>query len=174
MFQVSICAWMWQAAVVWDEILQATIAVFIDKIYPIGFPNVLKCPDVPQYEKITSSPPEQWGYENSRRHPPTFVVEEALHLHGRPGVSDTEHGAGYDALLGWRAVCGPHQAPVRLVVESLQNLHSLASAHRQLPTAATITGHKVMDHHCQLTATGQLKWKDRSDVCENILMFICK
>lgn len=87
------------------------------------------------------------------------MVEEPLHLHGGPGVSDTEHGAGYDALLGWRAICGPHQAPVRLVVESLQNLHSLASPHRQLPAAAAITGNKVMDHHCQLTATGQLKWK---------------
>lgn len=87
--------------------------------------------------------------------PPTFVVEESFHLHGRPGVSDTEHGTGYDALLSWRAICGSHQAPVRLVVETLQNLHSLASAHRQLPTA-TITGHEVMDHHCQLTATGQL------------------
>lgn len=88
--------------------------------------------------------------------PPTFVVEEPFHLHGRPGVSDTEHGTGYDALLSWRAICGSHQAPVWLVVETLQNLHSLASAYRQLPTA-TITGNKVMDHHCQLAATGQLK-----------------
>lgn len=71
-------------------------------------------------------------------------------------MSDTEHGTGYNALLSWRAICGPHQAPVWLIVETLQNLHSLASAHRQLPTA-TITGHKVMDHHRQLTATGQLK-----------------
>lgn len=84
------------------------------------------------------------------------MVEETLHLHGRPGVSNAEHGAGHDALLSRRAVCGPHQAPIRLVMESFKNLHSLTSAHRQL-AAATVTGHKVMDHHCQLTATGQLK-----------------
>lgn len=89
------------------------------------------------------------------------MVEEALHLHGRPGVSNAEHGAGHDALLGWTAVCGPHQAPVRLIVESLQNLHSLASPHRQLSTAATVAGHEVVDHHRQLTATGELKWKIR-------------
>lgn len=99
--------------------------------------------------------------KNVRKHSsPTFVVEEPFHLHGGSGVSNTEHGARYDALLGWRTVCGPHQAPVRLVVESLQNFHSLASAHSQLPTAAAITGHKVMDHHCQLTATRQLKWRE--------------
>lgn len=83
---------------------------------------------------------------------PTFVVEEPLHLHGGPGVSDAEHGARHDALLGRRTVCGPDQAPVWFVVESLQNLHSLASTYRQLPIAAPITGHKVMDHHRQLTA----------------------
>lgn len=90
---------------------------------------------------------------------PTFVVEEPLHLHGGPGVSDAEHGTGHDALLGRRAVCGPHQDPVRLVVETLQNLHSLASPHRQLPAATSTAGQKVMDHHRQLTATGKLKWK---------------
>lgn len=94
---------------------------------------------------------------NPRQHsPPTFVVEETLHLHGGPGVGDAEHGAGHNALLGRRVVRGPHQAPVWLVVKSLQNLHSLAPAHCKLPTAA-IAGHKVMDHHRQLTATGQLK-----------------
>ncbi|TNN79746.1 hypothetical protein EYF80_009979 [Liparis tanakae] len=53
------------------------------------------------------------------------------------------------------------KAPVRLIVESLQNLHSLASPHRQLSTAATVAGHEVVDHHRQLTATGELKWKIR-------------
>lgn len=90
--------------------------------------------------------------------PPTFVVEEPLHLHGRPGVGDAEHGAGHDALLGRRAVGGAHQAPVGLVVEPLQHLHSLASTHRQLPAAA-VGGHEVVDHHRQLAATGQLRGK---------------
>lgn len=118
------------------------------------------CPNVPQYEEITSSPPASVGMKiQGKIFSPTFVVEEPLHLHGGPGVSDAEHGAGYDALLGRGAVRGPHQAPVWLVVQSLEDLHSLASAHRQLPAAATITGHKVMDHYCQLTATGQLKQK---------------
>lgn len=88
--------------------------------------------------------------------PPTFVVKEPLHLHGRPRVSDAQHGAGNDALLSWGAVRGPHQAPVGLVVEPLQHFHSLTSAHRQL-AAAAITGHEVVDHHCQLTATGELQ-----------------
>lgn len=105
---------------------------------------------------------------------PTFVVEESLHLHGWPGVSDTEHGAGYNALLSWRAVCGPHQTPIRFVMESLQNLHCLASAHRQLPTA-TITGHKVMDHYSQLTTTGQLKWNEEGiHVSKNLMMVYYK
>lgn len=95
-----------------------------------------------------------------RHSAPTFVVEEPLHLHGGPGVSDTEHGAGYDALLGRGAVSGPHQAPVGPVVEPLQNLHGLPSAHRQLATGAAIAGDEVVDHHCQLTAAGQLKWKE--------------
>ncbi len=103
------------------------------------------------------------------------MVEEPLHLHGGPGVSDAEHGAGYDALLGWRAVGGSHQAPVGLVVQSLQNLHSLASAHRQLPTAAPITGHEVMDHYCQLTAAGQLTEKtERKEISKKLVMFIWK
>lgn len=91
------------------------------------------------------------------RPPPTFVVEEPLHLHGGPGVSDTQHGAGYEAFLGWRTVCGPDQTPIRLVVQPLQHLHSLASANGQLPSAATITGHKIMNDDCQLAATGELK-----------------
>lgn len=89
-------------------------------------------------------------------YPPTFVVKEPLHLHGRPRVSDAEHGAGNDALLSRGTVRGPHQAPVGLVVEPLQDLHSLTSAHRQLTTAA-ITGYEVVDHHCQFTATGELQ-----------------
>lgn len=95
---------------------------------------------------------------------PTFVVEEALHLHGGPGVSDAEHGAGYNALLGRGAVRGPDQAPVGLVVEPLQNLHSLASAYCQLPVAATVTGHKVVDDHCELTATRELQGKQQKSV----------
>lgn len=89
-------------------------------------------------------------------YPPTFVVKEPLHLHGRPRVSDAEHGAGNDALLSRGTVRGPHQAPVGLVVEPLQDLHSLTSAHRELTTAA-ITGYEVVDHHCQFTATGELQ-----------------
>lgn len=84
------------------------------------------------------------------------MVEEPLHLHGRSRVSDAEHGAGNDALLSRGTVRGPHQAPVGLVVEPLQDLHSLTSAHRQL-AAAAITGYEVVDHHCQFTATGELQ-----------------
>lgn len=90
--------------------------------------------------------------------PPTFVVEESLHFHGRPGVCDAEHGAGHDALLGRGAVGGAHQAPVGLVVEPLQDLHSLAPPHRQLPAAA-VGGHEVVAHHRQLAAAGQLRRK---------------
>lgn len=86
-------------------------------------------------------------------------------------MGNTEHGAGHNALLGRRVVRGPHQAPVRLVVESLQNLHSLASAYRKLPTAA-ITGHKIVDDHSQLAATGQLKWKKYTE--QKSVNFICK
>lgn len=84
------------------------------------------------------------------------MVKEPLHLHGWPRVSDAEHGAGNDALLSWGTVGGPHQAPVGLVVEPLQDFHSLTSAHRQLAVAA-ITCREVVDHHCQLTATGELQ-----------------
>lgn len=50
---------------------------------------------------------------------PTFVVKDALHLHAAAGVGDTEHGTGHQALQGWGTVRGPHQAPVRLIVEPL-------------------------------------------------------
>lgn len=108
------------------------------------------------------------------RFPPTFVVEEPLHLHGRPGVSDAEHGAGNDALLSRGTVRGPHQAPVGLVVEPLQDLHGLTSAHRQL-TAAAITGDEVVDHHCQFTATGELQGEqEKSDVGSFFCFFLYK
>lgn len=97
--------------------------------------------------------------------PPTFVVEEALHLHGGPGVSDAEHGAGHNALLGWRAIRGPDQAPVRLVVQSLQNLNSLAAADCQLPVASAVTGHKVVYDHCEFTATRELEGKQQYSEC---------
>lgn len=73
-------------------------------------------------------------------------------------MCDAEHGAGHDALLGRGAVGGAHQAPVGLVVEPLQDLHSLAPPHRQLPAAA-VGGHEVVDHHRQLAAAGQLRRK---------------
>lgn len=104
------------------------------------------------------------------RFPPTFVVEKTLHLHGRPGVSDAEHGAGNDALLSRRTVRGPHQAPVGLVVEPLQDLHSLTSAHRQL-TAAAITGDEVVDHHCQFTATGELQGEQEKSHVRSLFFF---
>lgn len=88
----------------------------------------------------------------------TFVVEDALHLHGGPGMCDTEHGAGHQALLGWRAVCGSDQAPVWLVVTALQNLHRLAAPHGQL---IAVAGHEVMNHHSQLTATRELRGDKR-------------
>ena len=84
----------------------------------------------------------------------TFVVEDALHLHGGPGMGDTEHSAGNQALLCRGAVCGPDQAPVRLVVTALQNLHRLAAAHSQL---VAVAGHEVVYHHSQLTATRELR-----------------
>lgn len=82
------------------------------------------------------------------------MVEDALHLHGGPGVGDAEHGAGHQALQGRGAVRGPDQAPVRPVVAALQNLHRLAAPHRQL---VAVAGHEVVDHHSQLTAAGQLR-----------------
>lgn len=50
---------------------------------------------------------------------PTFVVEEPLHFHGGPGVSNAQDGAGHNPLLGRGSVGGPHQTPVWFVVESL-------------------------------------------------------
>lgn len=86
----------------------------------------------------------------------TFVVEDALHLHGGPGMGDTKHGAGHQTLLGWGAVCGPDQAPVWLVVTTLQNLHCLAAPHSQL---IAVAGHEVMYHHSQLATTRELREK---------------
>lgn len=106
----------------------------------------------------TSRPLAEKNQRGSSTPPPTFVVEESLHFHGRPGVCDAEHGAGHDALLGRGAVGGAHQAPVGLVVEPLQDLHSLAPPHRQLPAAA-VGGHEVVAHHRQLAAAGQLRRK---------------
>lgn len=42
----------------WDnKILQVTVVVSKHEIHPISCANVMKCPDVPQYEKIASSQP---------------------------------------------------------------------------------------------------------------------
>lgn len=86
----------------------------------------------------------------------TFVIEDALHLHGRPGVGDAEHGAENQALLCWGAVRRPDQAPVGLVMAPLQNLHRLAPPHSQL---VAVAGHEVMDHYGQLTTAGELRRK---------------
>lgn len=86
----------------------------------------------------------------------TFVIEDALHLHGRPGVGDAEHGAENQALLGWGAVCRPDQAPVGLVMTPLQNLHRLAAPHCQL---IAVAGHEVMNHYSQLAAARELRRK---------------
>lgn len=72
------------------------------------------------------------------------MVEDALHLHGGPGVGDAEHGTGNQTLQGRGPVCGPHEAPVRPVVAALQDLHRLAAAHRQL---VAVAGHEVVYHH---------------------------
>lgn len=152
----------------------ATFAVYKHETHPTSFIKSYKLFSWASKSKYQKNPnPNIWfrcrcWYDNPRKHPPpTFVVEEPLHLHRRPGVSDAEHGAGHDALLSGRAVCGPHQAPVRLVMEPLQNLHSLAPAHRQLPATA-VGGHKVMDHHCQLAAAGQLKREEKIDVSTDL------
>lgn len=84
---------------------------------------------------------------------PTFVVEDALHLHRGPGVGNAEHGTGDQALQGRGAVRGPHQAPVGPVVAALQDLHRLAAPYRQL---VAVAGHKVVDHHRQLAAPREL------------------
>lgn len=87
----------------------------------------------------------------------TFVVEDSLHLHGGPRMSDAEHGAGHQALQCRRAVCCPDEAPVWLVVTPLQHLHGLTPAHRQL---VAVAGHEVVYDHGQLTATREL-WRGR-------------
>lgn len=84
----------------------------------------------------------------------TFVVKDSLHLHGRPGVGDAQHGAGDQALQGRRAVRRPHQAPVGFVVATLQDLDGLTSSHIQL---VAVAGHEVVDHHSELTAAGELR-----------------
>lgn len=102
-----------------------------------------------------------------RLHFCTFVIEDAFHLHGGPGMGDAEHRAGHQALLGRSAVCGPDQAPVWFVVTALQNLHSLTPPHRQL---VAVAGHKVVYDHSQLTAAGEL-WKTRPSL--RPLLHIC-
>lgn len=84
----------------------------------------------------------------------TFVVEDALHLHGGPGVGDAEHGAGHQALQGWGAVRGSDQTPVGPLVAALQDLHRLAAADRQL---VAVAGHEVVNHHGEFAATRQLR-----------------
>lgn len=93
-----------------------------------------------------------WSLINTKNG--TFVVEDALHLHGRPGVGDAEHGAGHQTLQGRGAVCGPDQAPVWPFMTALQDLHRLTTPHGQL---VAVAGHEVMYHHSQLTATGELR-----------------
>lgn len=61
-FQVSICAWMWQAVAGWDnKIPSTTFAVSKHEMHPMSFPRVLKCAAVCQNEKKTSSPPASGG-----------------------------------------------------------------------------------------------------------------
>lgn len=84
----------------------------------------------------------------------TFVVENALHLHGGPGVGNAEHGTGHQTLQGGGTVRGPDKAPVRSVVAALQDLHCLTTPHCQL---VAVAGHEVVYDHSQLTATGELK-----------------
>lgn len=69
-------------------------------------------------------------------------------------MGDAEHGAGHQTLLGRGPVCGPDQAPVWLIVATLQNFHRLATSHRQL---VAVAGHEVVYHHSQLTATRELR-----------------
>lgn len=38
----------------------------------------------------------------------TFMVEDSLHLHAAPRVSDAKRGTGYNTLKGGRAVSGAH------------------------------------------------------------------
>lgn len=84
---------------------------------------------------------------------PTFVVEDALHLHAASGVGNAQGAAGDQAFCCRGTVSGAHKTPVRLVVWPLQNLHRLATPDGQL---ITIAGREVVNHHRQLTATREL------------------
>lgn len=93
------------------------------------------------------------GMSQTRHTIPTFVVEDALHLHATSRVGDTQGAAGDQAFRGRGPVCGPHQTPVRLVVGPLQHFHSLATADGQFRAVA---GGEVVDDHCQLAAAREL------------------
>lgn len=84
---------------------------------------------------------------------PTFVVEDALHLHAASRVGDAQRAAGDQAFRGGGPVGGPHQTPVRLVVGPLQHFHGLATADGQLRAVA---GGEVVDDHRQLAAAREL------------------
>lgn len=59
MFQVSTSAWTWQAVVGRiNKILLPTFTVSKHEMPPVSF---LKCPDLPEFEKRTSSPPVRVG-----------------------------------------------------------------------------------------------------------------
>lgn len=81
------------------------------------------------------------------------MVEDALHLHATSRVGDAQGATGNQTFCGGGPVSGPHQAPVRLVMGPLQNLHGLAAADGQL---GAVAGREVVDHHCQLAAAGEL------------------
>lgn len=91
----------------------------------------------------------------------TFVVKESLHLHAAARVSDAEHGTGYDALKGRRAVSGTHQAPVGLIVQALEHLDCLPPAHAQL---IIVPCHEVMDNHSELAASRQLSDQEKENI----------
>ena len=159
-----------QAAVLCEvKVLQVTSDACKQEIHPISFPFQQLFHKKCYLSKCTSSfripiVGVKKTQKLSNYFASTFVVKEPLHLHGRSGMSDTEHGAGHDALLGRGAVCSPDQAPVWFVVKSLQNLHGLTSAHSQLPIATTVAGHKVMDHHRQLTSSRELEKTNKNVV----------
>lgn len=93
------------------------------------------------------------GGRPGRPRTPTFVVEDALHLHAAPGVGDAQGATGDQALGRRRPVSGPHQAPVGFVMGPLQDFHGLAAADGEL---GAVAGREVVDHHGQLAAAGQL------------------
>lgn len=79
---------------------------------------------------------------------PTFVAEDALHLHAAPGVGDAQGTAGYSgprprATGQWSAPTGTSQA---LSWGRFQNFHGLAAADGEL---SAVAGREVMDHHGQ-------------------------